>query len=285
MPRHGGFLERFKLAAAAGFHGVELEAVADRDEAERARAAADAAGIHIHAVKTIAHWLHPLSSEEPRERELGIRATLGALENARLWGADTLLLIPGVVTSHVSYAQAWQRSHDVIRSEILPAAREMGVVLTVENVWNGFLLSPDDYVRYIDAFESPWLKANLDLGNMVFGYPEHWVRATGHRIVKLHVKDFGLDMDRGRFRWSKVGEGAIRWSSVKEALAEVQFAGWVTNTESLRGLISRAANFGTSHLGALARLPGVNAALWNLQRPAALRVLRHAAVRVKRFLG
>src|ERR1041385_7761101 len=91
--------------------------------------------------------------------------------------------IPGVVTSAVSYAQAYLRSQRMIQNEILPVARGLGIVIGVENVWNGLLLSPLEYVRYIDEFELPWVRSYLDVGNMVFGHPEHWIRIAGSRIV------------------------------------------------------------------------------------------------------
>jgi L-ribulose-5-phosphate 3-epimerase len=280
------YLERFELAAEAGFEGIELNTVADRDEVQLVGEAAKAVGITIHSVRTNSNWEHPLSGEDPHDVSISVRANLQALENARCWGADTLLLIPGVVTSAVSPAQAYANSQRVIRSEILPAAEELGIVIAVENAWNGFLLTPTEYVRYIDEFESKWIRAYLDVGNVMFGHPEHWIRIAGSRIAKLHVKDFHLDLMRGRFSIDRLGQGAIKWDVIREALAQVGFSGWATNTEPI-GVLARGGNFAARKLrgNPLARLPGVAPALWSVQRYFSRRWLRGAALRCDRFLG
>ena len=36
------------------------------------------------------------------------------------------------------------------------------MIIAVENVWNKFLLSPLEFARYVDEFESPWLRAYFD---------------------------------------------------------------------------------------------------------------------------
>ena len=78
------------------------------------------------------------------------------------------------------------------------------MIVAVEEVWNKFLLSPLEFARYVDEFDSPWLKAYFDVGNVVFyGYPQDWIRALGARIVKVHLKDFQLDRPNGRFAWTQ----------------------------------------------------------------------------------
>ena len=78
-----------------------------------------------------------------------------SLRNAALWGADTVLLVPAVVDAKTSYRDAWTRSQRVIRERLLPLARELKVVIAVEEVWNKFLLSPIEFARYVDEFDSP----------------------------------------------------------------------------------------------------------------------------------
>ena len=90
-----------------------------------------------------------------------------------------------------SYQDAWTRSQRVIRERLLPMARDLKVIVAVEEVWNKFLLSPMEFARYVDEFESPWVKAYFDVGNVVFyGFPQDWIRTLGPRIVRVHLKDF-----------------------------------------------------------------------------------------------
>jgi L-ribulose-5-phosphate 3-epimerase len=108
-------------------------------------------------------------------------------------------------------------------------AQQLEVIIAVEEVWNKFLLSPLEFARYVDEFNSPWLKAYFEVGNIVFyGYPQDWIRTLGSRTVKIHLKDFKLDRPNGRFEWKNLGEGDIDWTEVRKALAEVKYNGFVT---------------------------------------------------------
>ena len=152
-----------------------------------------------------------------------------SLRNAKLWGADTVLLVPAVVNPQTSYQDAWTRSQKVIRERLLPLASDLKVVIAVEEVWNKFLLSPIEFVRYVDEMGSPWVKAYFDVGNVVFyGYPQDWVRTLGPRIAKVHLKDFQLDRPSGKFAWKNLGEGDIDWVEVRKAFADVGYDGWMT---------------------------------------------------------
>ena len=89
----------------------------------------------------------------------------------------------------------------------------------IEEVWNKFLLSPLEMARYVDELDSPWVKAYLDLGNMLFyGFPQDWVRTLGKRIVKVHIKDFKLDRGKGTFSWVNLGEGDLDWVGIAEGV-------------------------------------------------------------------
>ena len=152
-----------------------------------------------------------------------------SLRNAKVWGAGVVLLVPAVVNPQTSYNDAWTRSQKVIKERILPLAQELKVVVGIEEVWNKFLLSPVEHARYVDEFASPWVKAYLDVGNMVFyGYPQDWIRTLGPRIVRVHLKDFQVDREKGTFTWKNLGEGDIDWPEVRKAFSEVGYDGWVT---------------------------------------------------------
>jgi L-ribulose-5-phosphate 3-epimerase len=158
-----------------------------------------------------------------------------SLRNAALWGADTVLLVPAVVDANTSYKDAYTRSQRVIRERLLPVARDTKVVIAIEEVWNKFLLSPLEFARYVDEFESPLVRAYFDVGNIVFyAFPQDWIRTLGPRIAKIHLKDFSLDRRNGKFTWKNIGEGDIDWPEVRRALNDVKYDGFVT-TELDRG--------------------------------------------------
>ena len=173
-----------------------------------------------------------------------------SLRNAALWGAGTVLLVPAVVDPTTSYGDAWRRSQQVIRERLLPLATDLSVIIAVEEVWNKFLLSPLEFVRYVDELDSAWVKAYFDVGNVVFyGYPQDWIRALGPRIAKVHLKDFQLDRPNGRFAWKNLGEGDIDWPAVRRAFEDVGYRGIFTTELSsgdaayLRDLSGRVDRF------------------------------------------
>jgi hexulose-6-phosphate isomerase len=231
LPEDLSYVHRLKMARDAGFECVEAYTTPDEREAEAIKKAADEAGIKILSVMNQAHWVHPLSSADPWVVERSMEGMRTSLRNAKLWGADAVLLVPAVLNSKTSYRDAtfyrdaWTRSQKQIR-ELLPLAAELKVMIAVEQVWNKFLLSPLEFAQYVDEFQSPWVKAYVDVGNMVlFGYPQDWIRTLGKRIVKVHLKDFKRVSDG--YRWVNLGDGDVDWPEVRKALAEVGYSGTV----------------------------------------------------------
>jgi hexulose-6-phosphate isomerase len=229
LPKELGYLERFQMALDVGFEGIEIGTITDAAVAAGIAEASKKTGLKIHSVMNADHWRYPLSSADPEVVTKSVAGMEASLRNAKLWGADAVLLVPAVVNAEISYKDAWTRSQKVIKERILPLAHELKVVIGMENVWNKFLLSPLEMARYVDEFASPWVKAYLDVGNMLFyGFPQDWIRTLGKRIVRVHVKDFQLDRGKGQFSWKNLGEGDVDWPEVRKALGEVGYEGWIT---------------------------------------------------------
>jgi len=219
----GPILPEFELLKAAGFQGVELLSPnkLDRDEVLRAR---DKTGLIIHGVSGSRHWQDTLSDPDPAVVERGLAAIRKELEDCKAYGGTTVLVVPAVVNKQVSYREAYKRSQENIR-KLLPDAERHGIKLAIEEVWNKFLLSPVEFARYIDEFESPWVGAYFDVGNVVeYGYPQEWIRELGKRILKIHIKEYKKEK---RFSYH-LGEGEIDWAEVRQALLDVGYQGWIT---------------------------------------------------------
>ena len=229
LPRERSYAERFALAREAGFEAIEMGTITVPEQAAEIREAAQKTGLRIHSVMNAEHWRLPLSSSDPDVVNRSVQGMETSLKNAALWGADAVLLVPAVVDAKTSYKDAWTRSQQVIRERLIPVARDQKVVIAVEEVWNKFLLSPIEFARYVDDFQSPWVRAYFDVGNVVFyGFPQDWIRTLGPRIVKIHLKDFSLDRQKGSFTWKNLGEGEIDWPEVRRALQEINYSGYVT---------------------------------------------------------
>src|SRR5439155_888341 len=119
---------------------------------------------------------------------------------ARLVEAVLISMLPKELPYAERFGIARDAGFDAIEMQTI--ARELKVIVAVEEVWNKFLLSPLEFARYVDELDSPWLKAYFDVGNIVFyGYPQDWIRTLEARIAKVHLKDFHLDRPNGRFAW------------------------------------------------------------------------------------
>lgn len=250
LPKELSYVDRFRLAKEAGFEGIEMRTIASAGEAAAIKEASEKAGLRIHSVMNSAHWESPLSSDDPAVVAKSVAGMETSLRNAKLWGADAVLLVPAVVNAQTSYRDAWARSQKVIRERILPVAADVKVIVAVEEVWNKFLLSPLEFARYVDEFNSPWLKAYFDVGNVVFyGFPQDWIRTLGKRIVKVHLKDFRSVRGESRYEWKNIGEGEIDWVDVRKALDETGYDGYVTTEISggdaayLKDVVARLDRF------------------------------------------
>jgi L-ribulose-5-phosphate 3-epimerase len=223
LPEKLSYSDRFKMARDVGFEVVQAPTEGDEHKAEEIKKAAEGAGIRIDSVMNMDHWKYPLSSSNPGDVEKSLAGMRTSLHNAKLWGADTVLLVPAVVDSKTSYQDAWMRSKREIQ-KLIPLAEELKVVIAIEEVWNKFLLSPLEMAKYIDEFKSPWIKAWFDVGNVVlYGYPQDWIHTLGKRIVKVHLKDFKRKEDG--YAWVNLGEGDVDWSAVRQAFADVGYSG------------------------------------------------------------
>src|SRR4051812_9866142 len=221
-------LEKFKMLKTAGFDGAEIPSHLDQAEVLRAR---DETGLLIPTVAS-GKVSRPLSDPDPAKRTEAVTGIKQALRDAKRYGASSVLVVPGGVSEGVSYAQAYQRNQEEIK-KLVPFAEEIGVKLAIENVWNNFLLSPMEAVRFIDEFKSPAVVWHFDIGNvMYFGWPEQWIHALGKRIHKVHVKEYsrkkmtehGL---RAGFAVEYL-EGDNDWPVVMKALDDVGYTGWAS---------------------------------------------------------
>ena len=215
--------ERFAIARKCGFEGIEAEPLGSLDAMREQAQAAKQAGVPVHGLM-FNGWTSPLSAAEPEVVKKGLAGMENALRCANAIGVNTVLLVPAVVTEDVTYAQAYERSQKHIR-ELLPLAAELKIVVAIENVWNKFLLSPLEFARYIDEFDSPWVRAYFDVGNcIVNGYAQDWIRTVGRRIIKIHVKDF----KRQGNKWMNLLDGDVNWLQVRRALGEIGYEGFLT---------------------------------------------------------
>jgi len=223
LPKELSTADKFKLIKRAGFVGVEVPTTEKNEDVYEIKAAAESTGIIVHSIMNSNHWRYPFSSDDPETIKTGMEGMKTSLSNARELGADTVLLVPAVVNAETSYRDAYVRSQKHIK-ELLPMAEELDVTIAIENVWNKFLLSPLEFAQYVDKFQSPYLQAYFDCGNIaLYGFPHDWIRTLGRRIAKVHIK--GFDVKKRQF--TNILDGTIDWVEVREAFSDIRYNGYM----------------------------------------------------------
>jgi len=228
--------ECLNLAKDAGFAGMELNIMekgeltleTKREELKKIRKIAEAIGIEIPSLCVELPYM--LTSDDESERKKAKEAIKESLEIANQLGANAVLVVPGGVDfsiwigKHkiVDYEVAYERAKKELK-DLGATAKDFGVYIGVENVWNKFLLSPLEFRRFIDEINQPYIQAYFDVANvLISGYPEQWIKILDNRIKKVHVKDFKVSIgDINGF--VNLLEGDVNWPAVIESLESIGY--------------------------------------------------------------
>jgi hexulose-6-phosphate isomerase len=252
--------DQLKKLKDAGFDGVEAHVVPP-DDAKRCREIAHRVGVKIHSV--LRGWAE-CNSPDPKKAADTFAVSEAALRAAQGYGAEAVLLVPcriggmkmprpwefqlefdpqtghlsrvayGDNASYAEYIKAHNHAIDTsceMVKRLIPLAEQTGVVIALENVWNNLWVRPNHFRQFVASFQSPWVKAYLDIGNHVKYAPaEEWVLTLGGLIAKCHVKDFKLNPDdpNGQGKFVNIREGSIRWPVVRQAIEAIGYSGWMT---------------------------------------------------------
>lgn len=231
--------ERFAAAKANGFEGIEIRVGDDipvdatPDDLARLSDAAQKAGITVVSIwDSTPLSKSPLNHPDAAVRTKGVEAIRQAIGFAQKLSCEAILLYPGRVGNGTKfengYLVTWERFTAEL-TKLVPDAGSAHVCLTMENVWNKFLLSPLEMRAFVDQFHSPWLQAHFDMGNvMQYGFPQDWILTLRSRIKRVHVKDYKLSNRAEQGRFVPLFEGDVDFKGVIEALVAVDYRGWLS---------------------------------------------------------
>lgn len=230
---------QMKAAANAGFRGIEvrlgrgLELSTPPDELRRIADQSRALGVAIVSIwPSGAPGGTTLNDDDPQVRSAGVENIRKAIGLARTLSCGALLLVPGRLGDGARFRYGYQQTWDRVTAELrkLTAEAERArVYLTPENVWNKFLVSPLEMRAFLDQFQSPWIQAHFDVGNvMQFGYPQDWIATLGARIRRVHVKDYKLSTRAEQGRFVDLLEGDVDFKEVMQALRAAGYRGFVS---------------------------------------------------------
>jgi hexulose-6-phosphate isomerase len=219
--------DKFKYVRASGFEGIEPNGGMNQQEVLEAL---KVSGLEAASVCCHTHWAKPVTSPDAAIRKEGLNGLLQTLRDAKAYGAGSILFVPGTVNGDVAYDAAYKRSQEAIR-EAIPLAKELEVRISIENVWNNFLLSPLEMARFIDELDSPWVGSHFDIGNVLRnGWPEQWIHILGKRINRVHFKEFDTTRMQKEGLWKGFEcdflTGSNNWKAIITSLHDVGYTGW-----------------------------------------------------------
>lgn len=232
--------ERLKLAAAAGFDGVDFDE-AGAYTAEQARQAVLESGVFVHNAINHEHWGQRLTSPNEAERLKGRSNIEHCIRVSHAAGGSGVLIVVGRGDDGTE-AEIEARASEQIKA-MLPLAASLGQMILFENVWNKMHYdhdappeqTPDRFIKFVDSFNSNWVGMYYDIGNhWKYGQPRQWLNAFGRRAVKLDVK--GFSRAKNKFVDITSEEDDVPWDEVRKGLDEIGFTGWATAEVSGGGL-------------------------------------------------
>jgi len=235
LPKAATLVDQMTILKEAGFDGLQLNLPDTKLPVEEIAEALKKTGLSLEGTCDSQHWRMHLSDPDATVRAKGVEFLLESIRQCKTLGGGAVLLVPGVVSEKVSYDECYKRSQEEIRKAI-PLATELGIKIAIENVWNGFHLSPIEAARYVDEFESPVVGWYFDIGNVMnFGFPEQWIRILGKRIARIHVKEFDRKKADKEGKWAgfatQLTEGSNNWAAIMKAFDEVGYTkegNWAT---------------------------------------------------------
>lgn len=233
--------EKMKLAKDAGFEGIELDVSGDGPitlessdaEIDQVGELAAESGLTLSGLATGMYWEFNPASDNAETRANAKQVVEKQIRVASRLGIDAVLVVPGSVGAdfipgceELSYDLVWDRATAFIGNS-LPLAKELGVSMCIENVWNKFLLSPREMGQFIDQFNDERVGSYFDVGNVLAtGYPEHWISILGDRIRRVHVKDYRRAVGSVD-GFVDLLSGDVNWPVVVQSLKASGYDGWV----------------------------------------------------------
>lgn len=231
------FEETFRAVSEAGFDGIELNMDAPgtphglsmeftQADYDRIRGLSEKYNLPVVSISTS---LSAGMSGIPAKHEDYRRLLLKQIEAAKALGAGGILTSPGGMGGDITLAGARRNTIAFFKNH-KQELEDQGIFVGLENVWNGFFLSPFDMVSLFEEVGSSSIGAYFDAGNMIaFSVSEYWVEVLGKWIGYVHVKDYlrNKGLNSGG-TWKDLTHGSADWHAIIPALRKAGFDGYLT---------------------------------------------------------
>lgn len=172
------------------------------------------------------YW-HPSWIEHPHYRAIRREHTRRALLLAHELGAPHITTEPG---GPLEPGQTWDAAAAIFYDELMPCvevAERLQVRLLIEPEPELLIERFDQYLRFMQRIDSPWVGLNFDIGHAfcVGEDPQHWVARMAPHTRHYHFEDIAATRVHKHLI---PGHGAIDFAATLREIAATGYDGWVT---------------------------------------------------------
>lgn len=242
MSSRFGMEKGIKMLKDAGFDAFDASLIRDtigneifinsdnwRENAVKLREYTDSIGILCNQ----AHAPFPSSTGDTLRDEEIYADIVRAMEVASILGAKIIIVHPKKHLHYHDHIKELREMNISFYKSLIPYCKKFGIKVAIENMWckelssNNIIESTcsrcDTFCDYIDAINSEWIVACLDIGHvpLVGESLTNIIHALGDRLKALHVHDneFISDMHTLPFISN------IDFKKVCRALGEINYSG------------------------------------------------------------
>jgi hexulose-6-phosphate isomerase len=232
-PADDTWRDRCKAVKAAGFDGIEMwigtedfHMETTHDEIKALRDAVHDVGLEVSSVASTMGWDNPICSPDNAVHERAVEIGKRQIEAAVLFETDAILVVTGRHSAENDMTAALGRVVSGFQ-RIGEAGAQVGVKVGAETCprLSFNLMTPSECTSFVESVGNTHVGIYLDTANVTYsGYPEHFIRALGDDIVRIHFKDTKEADGQRKATWP--GDGSVPFGPVMEACREVGYDSW-----------------------------------------------------------
>ena len=168
-------------------------------------------------------WIDP----DPHYRAIRREHTKRSLKLAKELGAANITTEPG---GELTPEQTWDEGAKIFYDEIMPCvelAEKLEVLLLIEPEPELLIERFEQYLRFAERVQSPWVGLNFDIGHAycVSEDPQVWVARMAPHTRHYHFEDIAATRVHKHLI---PGHGAIDFAATLREIAKTSYDGWIT---------------------------------------------------------
>jgi len=173
------------------------------------------------------YWHPSWIESDPNYRAVRREHTKRALALAKELGAPSIQTEPG---GPLGEGQTWDDAAEMFYEEFMPCvelAEKLETFLLVEPEPGLMIETFEQYLRFVERVDSPWVGLNFDIGHAycVGQDPQNWIARMAEHTKHYHIEDIAAGREHAHLI---PGRGAIDFSAVFREIARTGYQDWVT---------------------------------------------------------